>query len=323
MMRGAAALCFTIAGLAACSKNAADSPDVAQREAEVKRRIAAAANGGSAEPVAKWLMPETLREISGIAFTTDGRILAHNDERSRVFVIDPMKGVITKQFSVGERGMTADFEAIAVSGQDFFLLTSNGDIYQFREGDDDGVVPFTKHVTGLGSQCEFEGLEVEPRTRAFILACKNISKKSERNQLLLFRWLKRDGGAASVTRISVPLREAIGSNDWKQLSPSDIAIDPATGNYLLITGPERALIEVTPQGEVVQSMPLPGSPQQPEGVALTPDGLLIVADEAVERDADITIYSWRSISGRDQAAAGDTTAATDTTRADSTAAVIN
>jgi uncharacterized protein YjiK len=324
MMRGAAALCFTIiAGLAACSKNAADSPDVAQREAEVKRRIAAAANGGSAEPVAKWLMPETLREISGIAFTTDGRILAHNDERSRVFVIDPMKGVITKQFSVGERGMTADFEAIAVSGQDFFLLTSNGDIYQFREGDDDGVVPFTKHVTGLGSQCEFEGLEVESRTRAFILACKNISKKSERNQLLLFRWLKQDGGAASVTRISVPLREAIGSNDWKQLSPSDIAIDPATGNYLLITGPERALIEVTPQGDVVQSMPLPGNHQQPEGVALTPDGLLIVADEAVERDADITIYSWRSISRRDEAAAGDTTAATDTTRADSTAAVTN
>ena len=288
----------------------ADSPDVAKREQEVKQRIASAASNQGTDPVAKWIMPDLLREISGIALTTDGRILAHNDERSRVFVIDPLKGVVTKSFSVGKRGMTADFEAIAVSGDDFFLLTSNGDIYQFREGKENDVVPFTRHVTGLGDECEFESLEVEPATRAFILACKNIRKKGDRNQLLIFRWLKRDGGAASVTRIGVPLAEAIGTNDWKQLSPSDIAIDPATGNYVLVTGPEKALIEITPQGQVVRSMPVPGDPQQPEGVAITRNGLLIIADEAVTRDADITIYPWRALASRSTAlAATDTVAA--------------
>lgn len=308
-MTGAACtLVLAILALGACrAGDPADAPDVAKREQEVKQRIASAAGGQGTDPVAKWIMPDLLREISGIALTTDGRILAHNDERSRVFVIDPLKGVVTKSFSVGEKGMTADFEAIAVSGNDFFLLTSNGDIYQFREGKENEIVPFTKHATGLGEECEFESLEVEPQGRAFILACKNIKKKGERNQILLFRWMKQDGGGASVTRIGVPLAEAIGTNDWKQLSPSDIAIDPATGNYVLVTGPEKALIEITPQGQVVRSMPLPGDPQQPEGVAITRSGLLMIADEAVTRDADITIYPWRRV------AAGSTAvAATDT-----------
>ncbi len=313
-------LCLAIAGgLAGCRSNPADSPDVVKREQEVKQRIAASnADAEDVQPVAKWIMPDALREISGIAYTADGRIVAHNDERSRVFVIDPMKGVILKQFSVGERGMTADFEAIAVSGQDWFLLTSNGDIYEFREGDANEVVPFTRHATGLGNQCEFESLEVEPRTRAFILVCKNINRKSERNQIMIFRWLPRDGGAATVTRINVPLGEAIGSNGWKALSPSDVAIDPRTGNYVIVTGPEKALIEVTPQGEVVQSMPVPGNPQQPEGVVITPEGLLIVSDEAVAKDADITIYPWRRTGV--SAAPADTT---DTTRADTAAPVAN
>jgi hypothetical protein len=318
MMLRMCALSIVALSAIGCKKDPIDSPDVVKREAEVKRRIAAAAGSESATPVAKWIMPDVLREISGIALTTDGRILGHNDERSRVFVIDPMRGVITKSFFVGDRGMTADFEAIAVSGDRFFLLTSNGDIYEFAEGGENEVVPFTKHVTGLGEQCEFEALEVEPRTRAFILGCKNISRRSERNQLLLFRWLKQDGGAGSVTRISVPLADAIGTNDWKALSPSDMTIDPSTGNYILITGPEKALIEITPQGAVVQSMPLPGDPQQPEGVALTRNGLLIIADEAVSRDGDITIYPWASLSGR-----GSTPAMSDTTAADSTAAATN
>ena len=89
----------------------------------------------------------------------------------------------------------------------------------------------------------------------------------------------------------------------KALSPSDISIDPTTGNYILITGPEKALLEITPQGQVVQSMILPGNPQQPEGVILTANGLLIVADESVNRPADITIYSWRGLTGETAAPA--------------------
>lgn len=297
-MRVAASLALLLAGSVAACNPGGDGPDstqLASREQAVKERIAAAASDGeSTEPVAKWVLPDVLREVSGVALTRDGRILAHNDERSRVFVIDPLKGVIVKQFSVGEKTMTADFEAIAVSGDDFFLLTSNGDVYRFREGEDDSVVPFTKFSTDLGKECEFEGLEIEPGTGAFILPCKNIGKKSERNRIRIYRWLAQSGGAPQVSMTDVPFADAIGTNDWKQLSPSDITIDPKTGNYILVAGPEKALLEITPAGAVIQSIPAPGKLQQPEGVAITTGGLLIVGDEGVSGPASISIYPWRA-----------------------------
>ena len=296
-MRIAAALALLLAGgLSGCNRSPAgeDPTRLTAREQEVKKRIAAAASDSEGDtPVAMWVLPDVLREVSGVALTRDGRILAHNDERSRVFVIDPLKGVIVKQFSMGKKGMAADFEAIAVSGDDFFLLTSNGDVYQFREGEDGAEVPFTKHATSLGGECEFESLEIEPGTGAFIMPCKVIDKKSERGRVRIYRWLAQSGGPPQVSVVDVPLQDARGANDWKDINPSDIAIDPKSGNYVLVAGPQKALIEITPSGEVLQSMPVPGKPQQPEGVAITSDGLLIIADEGVSRPASITIYPWR------------------------------
>jgi uncharacterized protein YjiK len=119
-----------------------------------------------------------------------------------------------------------------------------------------------------------------------------------------------------VSTISVPLADAIGANGWKALSPSDIARDPRTGNYVIVTGPEKALIEITAEGEVVRSMTVPGNPQQPEGVAISRDGILMIADEGVVRPADITLYRWTAA----QAAAPDSTAANIAQPADSPAA---
>lgn len=274
---------------------ASDATLLESREKEVRQRIES--GSGGEEPLAKWILPDVLREVSGVAFFDDGRIVAHNDERARIYVIDPIRGVILKYFNLGKGGIVADFEAIAVAGADMYLLRSNGDVYQFREGGDRETVEFTKHGTNLGKECEFESLDIEPGTGAFIMACKRIDKKSERNTLKIYRWLRQPGGAASVSSVSVPLAEAIGSNDWKGLSPSDLAIDANTGNYLIVTGPEKALIEITPAGQVVRSMPVPGDPQQPEGIAITRDGVLIISDEGVARPASITMYSWRGLTG--------------------------
>lgn len=245
------------------------------------------------DPVARWVLPSVLREISGVALTSDGRILAHNDQRGRVYVIDPRRGVITKQFSIGKKAVAADFEGIAVSGGDIFLLESNGDVYQFREGDDGKRVDFTRYDTKLGKECEFESIEIEPGTGAFLLACKVIYRRSERNQLRIYRWMREPGGRGSVSTINIPLAEAVGTNGWKALSPSDMTIDPKTGNYILITGPEKALIEIASSGSVVRSLPLPSGFEQPEGVAITNDNLIILASEGVTGPGHITIYPWR------------------------------
>jgi uncharacterized protein YjiK len=301
MMRAAALLSLALAaGITGCRKDKL-GPKVeaalAVREKEVDARIAEARRDPASEaPVAKWILPKVLREISGIALTKDGRVLAHNDERGRVYVIDPKRGVVLKEFSIGKKGLVADFEAIAVHGDDYYMLTSNGDVYQFREGADKSEVDYIKHDTKLGKECEFESLVIDPAHGGFIMACKNIGKKSDRNQVLIYRYAPQAGGGHIAGTLSVPLSAVIGGNGWKSFSPSDMAIDPATGNYVIIAGPEKGFVEITPQGSVVRSLPLPGNPQQPEGIAITKDGIMMIGDEGVTRSGDITLYPWRPAS---------------------------
>lgn len=264
------------------------------REQELERRLSKAdANPTKMTPVAMWMMPSELREISGIALTADGRLLAHGDELARIFVLNPRTGVVLKRFTVGS-GPAGDFEGITVAGSDIYLLSSNGTLYQFKEGANDASVPYSTIDTHLGKECEFEGVAFEPDSAWLLLPCKRVSKKLPRGQLIIYRWrLGSSTDSARLTMLAVPMPQAIGSNDWKGLHPSDITIDPATGNYVLISSQEEALVEITPGGEVERSEKLPGKHHQPEGVAITKDNILIVSDEATKKPASITLYRWR------------------------------
>ena len=93
-----------------------------------------------------------------------------------------------------------------------------------------------------------------------------------RDSLVIYRWPLGDN-PPPVTRLTVPVDEVIGANDWKEFSPADIAVDPLTGNYVIITAREQTLVVITPGGEVVQSGLVPGGLAHTEGVAVTRDGV--------------------------------------------------
>lgn len=271
----------------------AEAAALASREKRLVARLAAAsADTGSGGPLARWVLPSELKEISGLAVTANGSLLAHNDEQGRVFVIDPKRGLVTKQFQLGSGDMRGDFEGIAVNGADIFMVLSNGTIYRFREGADGESVRYTTVDTKLGRECEFEGIAVERGGDIVLLPCKNVGKKSLRDQLVIYRWDLRRGTSQQPSMLTVPLAVLIGPNGWKTLHPSDMAIDPATGNYVMIASLEKALIEITPAGVVVRSQPLPEASEQAEGVAITKDGILIISDEGNRNAATITLYRW-------------------------------
>lgn len=270
----------------------AEAQELATREKRLADRIAGFAVdtvGGPA--LARWVLPAELKEISGLAVTADGNLLAHNDEQGRVFVIDPKRGLVTKQFMVGGGDLRGDFEAIAVSGADIFMLVSNGTIYRFREGMDGEAVRYTTIDTKLGHECEFEGIAVD-RGGVVLLPCKNVGRKALRDQLVIYRWELKRGASQRPSMLMIPHSQLIGPTGWKTLHPSDMAIDPATGNYVIIASLEKGLIEITPGGSVVRSGPLPEASEQAEGVAITKDGILAISDEGNRAPATITLYRW-------------------------------
>jgi uncharacterized protein YjiK len=244
------------------------------------------------EPVAMWMMPPDLQEISGIALTADGRLLAHGDEQAKVFVLNPRTGLVLKKFTLGS-GIAGDFEGITVAGSDIYMIASNGTLYQFREGANNAAVHYSTIDTHLGKECEFEGVAYEPDSAWLLMPCKRTSKKLPRGNLIIYRWRLQGDDSTRLTTLTIPYSEAIGSNDWKGLHVSDITIDPTTGNYVLISAQEKALLEITPGGQVERSEELPGKHPQPEGVAITKDKILIVSDEVSKRPASITLYRLR------------------------------
>jgi hypothetical protein len=272
----------------------APEKDSAVLEARMDRLTRALADSGAAEdkPIARWLLPHELKEISGLALTADGRLFAENDETARITEIDYRRGVITKEFFVGEKTLHGDFEGITCVGDRFFLMSSNGKLYEFREGAEGEHVDYTEYDTHLGKECEFEGVTYDSTTGAIILACKNVHMKKLGGEMVLYRY-RPDHPGGELSDITIPYAEAIGNNDWKELRPTDITVDPFTGNFVLVAGQEKALVTLTPDGAVVQSRPLGGKHPQCEGIAITRDHILILSDESTKAAATITLYRWR------------------------------
>lgn len=265
----------------------------AERAKKVAQRLASVdANSDDEKPVAQWVLPIELREISGLALLPSGQLLAHGDEQGIVVVLDPRSGLVGSRFQL-RGGVHGDFEGITVVGNDIFMMQSNGRIFQFRQGANKAHVPYVMHDTKLGKECEFEGITYEPDSSRFVLACKRVTKKGAKDRLTLYRIPLRNGVLGDTSSLSLPLEDVIGSNNWKNLHPSDITMDPTTGNYVIIAAQEKAVIVMTPAGEIVRATALPGKHPQAEGVAITPDNVLIVSDEATNTPAVITLYRWR------------------------------
>ena len=291
-----------LAGLAPCVAACRETPQAraaqvrgaeATRKQALARRLALAdANPGKPVPVAQWIMPAELREISGLALTLRGTVLTHDDNVGRVYEIDPKTGILLKGFSLAG-GVRGDFEAITIAGTDVYLLQSKSKIYKFKEGADGGQVPYSVYDTGLGKECEFESMAYEADSSRLLLVCKKFLQKKAPKELLIYHLPLPLGDRSAMTTLRVPIADVIGSNKWKNFHPSDINIDPFTKNYVIVASREKGLIVVTPDGEVVRSEPIPGDHRQAEGVAITADSILIVSDEANVKPPAITLYRWR------------------------------
>jgi uncharacterized protein YjiK len=266
---------------------------LAAREARLETALSDPSYAQPNAPVARWILPDKLAELSGLALSGDDRLFTHGDELGTVFEIDYRRGVIVKEFSLGPPVVHDDFEAIAVVRDSLILLTAQGFLYRFAEGKDGAGVAYSTIDTQLGERCEFEGMAFDSAANSLVLACKNVRDGGVNDAMVLYKWpLGNDSTATGLppAAIRVPLAAIAGTLGWTKIEPSDITVDRRTGNYLIVASGQKALIEITPVGEVVFSRALPTGHAQPEGLAITRDNLMLVSDEANQGPAVLTAY---------------------------------
>ncbi|MDX2233403.1 MAG: hypothetical protein NW200_02780 [Hyphomonadaceae bacterium] len=272
--------------IAACGAPAPGAGEAREANAAVAGSLFAA------RPDVRRSLPGGVSEVSGLAATADGRLLAHDDERAIVREISLETGAFVKSFAIGAPIEKGDFEGIAVApGGDVYLTTSAGRLYRFREGENGAQVPFTVVETGLAPLCEVEGLAYHAASDSLIFACKEMLARGRRDEVALYAWSRRDGRLSTTPWRGGPMARFATAAGVEGFHPSSVDIDPATGRIVLLAARERAMVELAPDGAVLSGRRLGGGHPQAEGAAIMPDGALVIADEAPKKvSAQIARY---------------------------------
>ncbi len=244
-----------------------------------------------ARPAAVFALPAELTEISGLVPADDADVFAVNDEVATIYRLRLADGAIVDRFSLGKPKAKGDFEGIAVADGFLYLITSDGVVFETRvDAPADGKRRrFNTYDLGLKKACEIEGLTTD-EDGALIIACKKAADDPGRETIVMYRW-RHDQRLTSLT----PYRTV----DLRAAAPSSIGRFAAAGlergladNHLFVVdSKDGTLLELTGDGARVDHYRLPaqGHPQS-EGVALMPDGAVVIADEGVDGPGALTIY---------------------------------
>ena len=189
--------------------------------------------------------------------TADGRVFAHGDEDGTVYQLDPRSGRVTKRFALAATGddpdlgkkvmdgrLAGDFEDIAIVGDRFFLVSSNGVLLEFAEGEDGGSVPYRAYPTGLEKVCEVEGLAFDSSAESLLLLCKTMREKSERQQVVVYAWSLADRSLGDKPRLAVPWSALARATGGKGFNGSALAVTPGGQSLLMVAGPQQLFAEV-------------------------------------------------------------------------------
>lgn len=238
-------------------------------------------------PAAQWTLPGRLREISGLARLASGELVAHNDERVRVTVLDPKTGAALRSFDLqGEP--RDDIEGIATGDGILYLMNSSGRVYVTRVGQDGEKVPFTTVDTGLGKLCELEGLAWDGRRKALLLPCKRPRTQALTGQLTLFVVPL----AGEPSRIEVPLADVARRTGLREIEPTAVEVDERTGHILVLSSGPRMLVELDHNGTLVAATELKKSRHpQPEGITILPDAILVSDEGTSGGSGTISVYA--------------------------------
>lgn len=235
-------------------------------------------------------LAHALQEISGLAFSADGRLWAHDDETGRIYRLDPATGAVLTRWSLAGEPKD-DYEGVAIVGEELWLQTSSGMLYRMPLPAAAGALRYTTVSTGLGKRCELEGLAWDRVGRVLLLPCKE-PVANDHEGLVIFRWDPVAGRLGQPARLTVGPKTLSRVAGVRRFAPSSVEVDDASGHLLVLSGRNHALLELDASGTPTGFRQLDGRLHpQPEGLTLTPAGDLLISDEGGSGRATLATYS--------------------------------
>jgi DNA-binding beta-propeller fold protein YncE len=227
-------------------------------------------------------LPDGLAEISGMAYyPKDTSVFAIKDENGILYKISLDQKALIQQWSFGRKH---DFEDLVLHDSIFYVLISNGDIQALKFGGGD-TIHSNKFTFPKASKVfnEFESIYYDDSLQQLVLLCKNCEGDAKKKVTAMGYNITTGMYTPSIYEIDVqPIAEKLAMNKFK-FRPSAAAINPATNELYILSSLNHLIVVTDRQGRFKSLYELdPSIYNQPEGLAFTPWGDMIISNEANE-----------------------------------------
>ena len=233
---------------------------------------------------------DALSEISGISFyPKDSSIFAISDDNGSLYKISLSKNIFTSQWKFDK---PHDYEDVVLHDSTFYILVSNGNIdaINFSAKGDTIFRRKIKFPKADIKKNEFESLYYDEQYNGLIMICKNCEadKKS-----FVSAWnFNPETDTYLPADFSIDARSVakkMGEEKIK-LKPSAATINPLTGDVWVLASSNQLLVVTDRKGNIKEACTLdPLIYRQPEGIAFTPWGDLLISNEAGDKYGTSTL----------------------------------
>lgn len=233
--------------------------------------------------VKKWEMPKELKEISGISYLDDQRMVCVQDESGKVYIYNIENHKVEKEIGFGDAG---DYEGIAMVGKTAWVLRADGVLYEVNDitASKPSVQQYSTHLTA-DQNCE--GLCYDKQRDRLLVTIKDSDPASDDYKgIYSFDLKTRKMAKEPAFKIDLQHKAFATTSTGKKgkkekvIKPSGIAIDPTNQDLYITDGPKSRLLLTDSTGSIKKLMQLDTKLfAQPEGIAFNNEGALFISNE--------------------------------------------
>ncbi len=250
-------------------------------------------------PAAVIKLPKILREISGLCKIDAHTVAAVQDEDGEIFFYDLRTKEIVRKLKFDKDN---DYEGIACTGDDLYVLRSDGKLFEvrnFRE-DDPKVEDYKTDIPVKDN----EGLTYDPKRNRLLIAGKSEPKGDKYDDKRAVFAFDLDSKKVNKDPAYIFDEEIIENFVKKEkpeikdlsikINPSGIAVHPLTDRVYVLSGRDNFLYifnhDGTPEGIFNLSRRLF---KQAEGIAFSENGEMLIANEGGKGKAVLLRFDYR------------------------------
>jgi hypothetical protein len=261
------------------------------------------------KPDATWILPDTLREISGVTLIDSSTIACVQDENGIIFLYDLKSKKIKQQFTFSGNG---DYECVVKVKQLLFVLRSDGMIYEISDFLSDKRV-VKNYATGIPSSNN-EGLCYDEKNNRLLISCKSDARgKDLMNKRAIYAFdlvtkklMKEPAYLFDVTEVALfcasrglelPVHYSRRGKPKKiqlKFRPSALCLHPQSKQLFILSAVDHLLLVVDPAtGKLSEATALNSVIfNKPEGVCFYADGTMIISNEAQDKKASLLKFRY-------------------------------